>query len=199
MQSGMPEEDIETTELKEHLDHAVEHGGGGPRWTQYLSVSTAVLAVLAAVASLQSGAYSNNAILAKNDGVLQQAKASDAWSYYQAKGTRATVVAAQAEALTESNPAAAARMREEAARYRGEQKEIQENARELEHKVKEDDERAEALLERHHQFARAVTFSQISIALAAIAALMRKKWLWFLGLASGAGGIFFLVRGFLGG
>jgi len=51
----MPEEDLETGELKEHLDHAVEHGEGGPRWTQYLSVSTAVLAVLAAVASLVQG------------------------------------------------------------------------------------------------------------------------------------------------
>lgn len=194
----MPEEDIETAELKEHLDHAVEHGEGGPRWTQYLAVSTAMLAVLAAVASLQSGAYSNNAILAKNDGVLQQAKASDAWSYYQAKGTRATVVATQAEVLSESNPGAATRMREEVARYRTEQKEIQDKAVELEHKVKEDDERAEALLERHHQFARAVTFSQISIALAAIAALMRKKWLWFMGLASGAAGVVFMARGFFG-
>lgn len=194
----MPEEDIETAELKEHLDDAVEHGEGGPRWTQYLAVSTAMLAVLAAVASLQSGAYSNDAILAKNDGVLQQAKASDAWSYYQAKGTRATVVATQAEVLSESNPGAATRMREEAARYRSEQKEIQDKAVELEHKVKEDDERAEALLERHHQFARAVTFSQISIALAAIAALMRKKWLWFMGLASGGAGIVFMARGFFG-
>ena len=194
----MPEEDLETGELKEHLDHAVEHGEGGPRWTQYLSVSTAVLAVLAAVASLQSGAYSNDALLAKNDGVLQQAKASDAWSYYQAKGTRATVVATQAEVLAESNPTAASRMREEATRYRDEQKEIQNQARELEKKVKEDDERAEALLERHHLYAKAVTFAQIAIALSAIAALMRKKWLWFMGLAAGVGGIAFMVRGIMG-
>jgi hypothetical protein len=194
----MPEEDLETGELKEHLDHAVEHGEGGPRWTQYLSVSTAVLAVLAAVASLQSGAYSNDALLAKNDGVLQQAKASDAWSYYQAKGTRATVVATQAEVLAESNPTAASRMREEATRYRDEQKEIQNQARELEKKVKEDDERAEALLERHHLYAKSVTFAQIAIALSAIAALMRKKWLWFMGLAAGVGGIAFMVRGIMG-
>jgi hypothetical protein len=69
----VPEEDIETGEIKEHLDHAIEEGERGPGWMQYLSVSTAVLAVLAAVASLESGAYSNDAILAKNDGILQQA------------------------------------------------------------------------------------------------------------------------------
>ncbi|HVR61454.1 MAG TPA: DUF4337 family protein [Polyangia bacterium] len=194
----MPEEDIETGELKEQLHHTVEHGQGGPRWTQVLSVSTALLAVLAAVASLLSGAYSNDALLAKNDGVLQQAKASDAWSYFQAKGTRAAVYAVQADGLAKSEPAAAARMRQEADRYRDEQKEIQQQARELEKKVQEDDERAERLLERHHQFARAVTFSQIAIALAAIAALMKKKWLWFVGLGSGAVGVVFLIRGLAG-
>ena len=134
----MPEEDLETSELKEHLHHTVEHGQGGPRWTQYLSVSTAVLAVLAAVASLQSGAFSNNAILAKNDGVLQQARASDAWSYYQAKGTRAAVYAVQAETLAQSNPAASGRMRQEVDRYKEEQKEIQQQARELEKMARRD-------------------------------------------------------------
>lgn len=193
----MPDEDLETSELGEHLGHTVEHGRDCQRWMQYLSLSTALLAVLAAVASLQSGAYSNNALLSKNDGVLQQAKASDAWSYYQAKGTRATIVTVGAEALAESNPTAANRMRQEADRYRGEQKEIQAQARELEKKVKEADERAETLLEHHHQFARAVTFSQISIALAAVAALMKKKWLWFLSLAAGATGIALLARGLL--
>lgn len=195
----MPEEDLETSELKEHLHHTVEHGQHGPRWTQYLSVSTAMLAVLAAVASLQSGAYSNNAILAKNEGVLQQAKASDAWSYFQAKGTRATLLDAQAEALAQSNPTAAGAMRQAVERYKSEQKEIQQQARELEKNVQENNERAEAFLERHHQFARAVTFSQISIAMAAIAALMKKKWLWFLGLGAGVAGIVFMVRGFWGG
>ena len=196
----MPEEDIETGELKEQLHETVEHAHApaGQRWTQYLSVSTAMLAVLAAVASLQSGTYSNNAILAKNDGILQQAKASDAWSYYQAKGTRSAVFAVQAEATARADSAAAARMRQEAERYKDQQKEIEQQARELEKKVREDDERAELLLERHHQFARAVTFSQISIALAAIAALMKKKSLWFVGLASGAVGIAFLIRGFWG-
>lgn len=195
----MPEEELETGELKEHLHHAVEHGHGGPRWTQYLSVSTAVLAVLAAVASLQSGAFSNDAILVKNDGVLQQAKASDAWSYYQAKGTRAAINAVQADAIEATNPKVAARMRLEIDRYKGEQAEIQQQARELEKKVQEADERAEAFLQRHHQFARAVTFSQIAIALAAIAALMKKKWLWFLSLTAGAVGVVFLARGFWGG
>ena len=71
----MPEEGLETGELKESLDQHVEraekrhgHGekgakgeGGGPRWTSYLSLQTAVIAVFAAVASLESGGNSNEA------------------------------------------------------------------------------------------------------------------------------------------
>jgi len=194
----MPEEDIETGELKERLDQALEEREHGPRWMQYLSISTAILAVLAAVASLESGAYSNDALLAKNDGVLQQARASDAWSHFQAKGTRATIVGTQAEVLSESNPTTTSHLRQEAERYRSEQKELEATARKLEEAVKEDNERAEALIERHHQFARAVTFSQIAIALSAIAALVRRKWLWLTALGAGAVGIAFLARGFFG-
>ena len=71
----MPEEDLETTELKEHIDQRLEdhehggHGGHGgharealPTWLKYLSLSTAIIAVLAAIASLKSGENSNEAI-----------------------------------------------------------------------------------------------------------------------------------------
>ena len=55
----MPEEGLETAEISEHVEHAREHGhghgGGLEGWIMALSLSTAILAVLAAVASLESG------------------------------------------------------------------------------------------------------------------------------------------------
>jgi hypothetical protein len=42
-----------------------------------------------------------------------------------------------------------------------------------------------------------VTLLQIAIALSAIAALTRRKVIWFLGLAVSAGGIVMFVIGFL--
>ena len=70
----MPEEDIETAELKENVEQSVERALEEERekssWTVYLSLSTAIIAVFAAVASLESGANSNDAILEKNDAVL---------------------------------------------------------------------------------------------------------------------------------
>lgn len=205
----MPEESLETGELKESLDQGVEraheHGahaakgeGGGARWTGYLSLQTAVIAVFAAVASLESGGNSNDAILAKNEAILFESQASDQWAYYQAKGVKESLAANQAVMMGATNPTLAAKFNAEAARYKVEQGEIQSAARELEAKVKEANERAEKLLEHHHRFAIAVTLFQIAIALSAIAALTRRKALWTVGLAASVAGLALFLRGFAG-
>jgi hypothetical protein len=197
----MPEEDLETAELKERVEEgaekALEEGGGGPRWTLYLSLSTAIIAVFAAIASLQSGANSNDAILEKNEAVLGEAKASDQWAYYQAKGVKSSLAKAEGELAGASNAALAARAMEEAKRYKSEQDEIEKKAHELEKKVEESNERAERFLERHHRFALSVTMFQVAIALSAIAALTRRKALWWVGLAASAIGLAMFVHGFL--
>jgi hypothetical protein len=199
---AMPEEELETAELKERIDQGVENAleGGerqSPRWTTYLSLSTAIIAVFAAVSALESGANSNEAILEKNEAVLSQSKASDQWAYYQAKGVKAAIAAGQAEMAAEGRPELARKMRAEADRYKLEQEEIEKSARELENKVKESNERAEKFLDRHHRFAFSVTMFQNAIALCAIAALTRRKRLWFLGLTAGAAGLALFVHGFM--
>ncbi len=97
--TSMPEEGLETQELKDKLEEAAESAEhGASRWTTWLSLSTAILAVLAAIASLKSGAWPNEAIVSKNDAVLHQSKADDAWAHYQAMGIKAVVYATQSEA-----------------------------------------------------------------------------------------------------
>src|SRR5271170_1039154 len=91
----MPEEGIETQELKERLEDAQEEARGLP-WLTWLSLSTAILAVVAAISSLESGAYANDAIVQKDDAILHQSKAHDGWRDYQAKGIEKTVYATQA-------------------------------------------------------------------------------------------------------
>ena len=141
---------------------------------------------MAAIASLQAGSLANEAMLIKNEAVLNQAKASDQWAYYQAKGIKAIIYEAQGKNLSEAK------------RYKDEQAEIKAKAEEIESlKVKESNERSEHFLHRHHQFALAVTLFQVSIALAAIASLTRRKKMWYLGLALAAGGILFFVRGWI--
>jgi len=196
----MPEEDIETSELKENVEQSVERALEAEReksgWTVYLSLSTAIIAVFAAVASLESGANSNDAILEKNDAVLNQSKASDAWALYQAKVVRATVLHGEGEFAAATNPELAAKLKDEDAHLKSEQAPLEAQARALEAKVDEHNERAERLLERHHRFAISVTLFQIAVALCAIAALTKRKPLWFVALGASGIGLVLFALGF---
>jgi len=196
----MPEEEFETTEFKEKLEEAteraVEESEHRARWIVYLSFSTALIAVLAAISALESGTYSNEALLEKNEALLAQTKASDQWAYYQAKSVKGTIYAAQAAAAQASNSELAAKAQKEAERYATEEEEISKSAKELEKEVKEDSERSTESMEHHHRFAYAVTMFQISIALAAVAALSRQKSVWFAGLVVAVMGFIYFVDGF---
>jgi hypothetical protein len=194
----MPEEAIETQELKERLDdarEASEHEREGTPWIMWLSLSTAIIAVLAAIAALASGAYANDAMLEKNDAVLHQSKADDAWAYYQAKGIEAAFYSTQAESAP--RPELAARWHAEGERQRSERTEIRRKAEEEEARVAEMDRESTHSLHVHHRFATSVTIFQVAIALAAIAALTRRKAMWWVSLAVGGVGTVFFVFGIL--
>jgi|SRR5450432_4244680 len=203
----MPEEALETQdvqELKERLEEAREHGaagegdgeGGADRkanaWTLWLSLSTAVIAVLAAIASLEAGANANDAILRKDDAILHQSRAGDAWAHYQAAGIKSVVYTTQAASAP---PDLAARWQAEAEHERSVQKDLKEAADAEDVRVEEMDEKAAHKLHVHHEFAKSVTVFQVSIALAAIAALTRRKPMWWVSLAVGVTGLVFFAMG----
>jgi len=52
-------------------------------------------------------------------------------------------------------------------------------------------------MDRHLIFARGVTMFQIAIAVAAISVLTKRTRFWYVGLAFGAAGVFFLLQGWL--
>jgi hypothetical protein len=193
----MPEEGIETDDLKERLEQVsegAEDEGRSAPWTLGLSLSTALLAVLAAIASLESGGWANDAILLRNDAVLHQSKADDLWAYYQARGIKAVVFTTQAEAA--SSPELAKKWRAEADRETEGRAALKSDADTQEATVERSSERSEHALHVHHQFARSVTIFQIAIALSAIAALTRRKPMWWMSLGIGGVGAVFFVLGF---
>ncbi len=200
----MPEEDLETSELKEQIDQRLEahegHEGkshGTQNWIRYLSLSTAIIAVIAAVSSLESGSNSNEAILEKSDAMLNQSRASDQWAFFQAKGMKAAIADGQADIVADTKPEVATKLAENAKRYRSEAVVIQQSAQQLEKQVAENNERSEVMMQHHHRFAISVTLLQIAIALAAIAALTRRKSLWFVSLVVSVGGVAMFVHGFI--
>lgn len=169
----------------EHAAHEGEHGGGGihQNWVTWSALLSAVLAVLAAISALQAGHQVNEAM-------VSQMRASDSWSYYQAKGIKANVTESRVQILEAIGKETPAELKEKVQRYGEEQKEIQEKAKSFE-------EASEAHFHKHEIFAEAVTFYQIAIAVTAIAVLARRKHFLFVSLGFGIVGIYFLVQGFL--
>jgi hypothetical protein len=192
----MPEEiEIDTDKLRETIDEEIERSGS--RMLKWVSLSTAILAAVAAVASLKAGDTVNEALALKADATRIQALASDQWAYYQAKGIKGAVARASAVTWKAAGKPVPPDLDSTAKRYDNEQKEITVKAKELEAERDAKESEAAALLEKHHRFAAAVAFFQVSIALGAVAALTRVRLVWFGSLALGATGLFFFSIPFL--
>src|SRR6202166_4590173 len=82
----MEEAEVPLEDLQERVHHSAEHGG--EKWISWVALSTAILAVLAAIAGLLSGKHANEAM-------MSQIEASDQWGYYQAKSIKASVLDAK--------------------------------------------------------------------------------------------------------
>ena len=169
----MEEAEVPLEHLQEHVHHSAEHSGAV--WISWVALSTAVLAVLAAIAGLLSGKHANEAM-------MSQIEASDQWSYYQAKSIKAAVL--DAKIALSATPSE--QDREKTARYQEEESEIKSEA---EHK----EAAAKSNFHKHEVFARGVTMFQIAIAIAAISALTKRRRFWIVSLLFGGVGCVFLV------
>ena len=127
----MPEEiEIDTDNLRETIDAEIERQGSSMlRW---ISLTTALLAALAAIGSLRAGATVNEALLLKTESTRLQAEASDQWAYYQAKGIKTAVQEASRTAWLAIGKEPPAEFKTAAKRYGEEQREIEKIARQKE-------------------------------------------------------------------
>src|SRR5467141_4581849 len=82
----MEEAEVPLEHLHEEIHHHAEHTG--EKWISWVALSTAILAVLAAIAGLLSGSHANEAM-------MSQIEAADQWAFYQAKGIKAAVLDAK--------------------------------------------------------------------------------------------------------
>jgi hypothetical protein len=189
----MPEgPEIETEKLHEAIKEEFEREGGGT-FLRRIALTTAILAVLAAIASLRAGTTVNTALVLKTEAARLQSEASDQWSYYQAKGIKAAVQEASRTSWLAIGKEPPARYGEQLQRYGEEQVEIQKKAREKERERDETLKESDHLLHKHHGFASAVALFQVSIALGAVAALTRARLVWFGSLLTGGAGVVFLA------
>jgi len=156
-------------------DHELEHAAhGGEQMTSRIAMVTAVIATFGAIFSYMAGATQADAALYKNNAAIKKTEASNQWNYYQAKSTKQSLAEFAGELAPEDRKADHLK---EVARYEKEKNEIKEVADKYEAQASEWDQKSEEQMHQHHRWAQATTVLQISIAMAAIALLTRKKWL----------------------
>lgn len=187
--------EIDTDKLRETIDAEIEREGS--KLLRTVALTTAILAALAAIASLKAGGTVNEALALKTEATRLQAEASDQWAYFQAKGLKSTVTEVSRNtwiALDKTPPDDLAKNEE---RYAEDQKRSKEKAEEFERQRDERNTEADHLMHRHHFFAQSVAWLQVSIALGAVAALTRKGAVWAGSVVLGLAGTGVFVYAFL--
>ena len=155
------------------LEHAAQHGDKDS-FAGAIAVSTAILATVGALFSYMGGATQANAGLYKNNAAIKKTEASNQWNYYQAKSGKQNMSELALALVPEDRKP---QYQQEIERYKKEKAEIMAAAKKLDEESAEWDKRSDSELHVHHRWAQATTALQVSIALAAIALLTRRKWL----------------------
>lgn len=184
----MPEEiEVPTEHLTEAIQEKAEEEKN--KWTLWVALSTAFMAVLAALAGLMAGHHANEAL-------IDRVKASDQWNFYQSKNLK-EAIAENTDKILHSIGSLSVAGRQEVedhskdiARYEKEKEEIKKQAEEAE-KGSEDH------LNKHVPLASAVTAFQIAIAISAIAILTKRRRLWYVGILLTLIGVVFLTLGLI--
>jgi hypothetical protein len=163
-------------ELEHVAEHAAEghHGIAGGSLVNQVAMFTAVIATVGAMFSYMGGATQANAGLYKNNAAIKKTEASNQWNYYQAKSSKQNLSELALVLVADDKKPL---YQKEVERYKAEKAEIKLAADKLEADATQWDEKSEAQMHLHHRWAQATTALQVSIALAAIALLTKKKWL----------------------
>jgi len=166
-------------------------------WLNYLALTTIIFAVAATLSTFKGGGHSTKS-------VLSQEQASNKWAYFQSKSLKLYIYETQKDVLeldVKSMPKAEASVigafqkkisdYEQSVKRYEKEKEV----------IKKDAEHFESLrdeAQKHSQaFGLAVIFLQISILISSIAALIKRKYLWLIGIGVGAVGLVYFINGFL--
>ena len=166
------------------LEHAAQggHESGGGMIAQ-IAVVTAVIATVGALFSYMGGATQANAGLYKNNAAIKKTEAANQWSYFQSKSTKQSLAEFARDLAPEDKKVG---YQGRIDRYESEKTAIKAGADRLEAESLAWDKSSDEQLHQHHRWAQATTVLQVSIALAAMALLTRKKWLEYgmFGLAA---------------
>ena len=154
-------------------------------WTKYVSLTVVIIAVIGAVASQWAGKYGAQT-------QMSQIKASDQWAYYQSKSIKQHLdEVALAEIMDRTNnptmAAVAKKLTVALSKYETDKTNAMLAAQALETKRDETAHRGGIM-------ATSISLFSVSIALASICTVTKKKPLWFASMIMGALAVVWMVR-----
>jgi len=132
------------------------------------------------------GATQADAGLFTNNAVMKKTAASDQWNFFQAKRAKQSLAEFAKDPAPEAKKPA---YQSKVDRYEKEKAEIKSGAEKLDLESTQREARSDEQMHQHHRWAQSTTVLQVSIALAAIALLTRKKWLKYGMFTAGAVGV----------
>ncbi len=165
----------------EHAHKIVHESGGKERWVIFVALSTAVIAVLAAITGLLAGDHADEAMLA-------QMHSSDQWAFYQAKSIKSDILSSSNTMLISIGKAPDTAATNKVKKNKQDQVEIMAKAQDYDKESKEH-------VARHKVLASGVTLFQIAIAIGAISIITKRKLLWVISMGFAVIGIYFLLHG----
>ncbi len=168
------------------------------KWTTYLALTTVLIAVCATLSTFKGGGYGSKTL-------MNQTKASDQWAFYQAKGIKSYLFENQIDNLEIQKDlvAKSPNAKETLAKYQAKIDAYKKKLAQYDMDKAEIKKNAEAFIKDGEMFKKhgdafgiAVIFLQISILLSSIAALTKRKMVWYFSLLVGIAGVFYFFNGF---
>ncbi len=177
----MESPEVPLEQSQEEIAHHAHKATEG--WILGVALTAAILAACAAIASLMA---EHNA----NEAMIKQIQCSDKWSYYQAKGIKANVLAMKIDLRQGLGKDVDAKDIKKLEEYRRDQEGIAKEANALQEESKQH-------LSRHNALAPAVTMFQLAITVGAVSVLTRRKAFWWVSIAFGGVGLAFFADSLL--
>ncbi|MBV9568748.1 MAG: DUF4337 domain-containing protein [Hyphomicrobiales bacterium] len=179
----MEESPLEHHEQAEQAEHAAH---SGDPFIIRVSVTIAILAVVAAGISSLENVEAGGALAKLSEANLSQNKATDTWSHYQAQRIKKTIY----DALALQTPEKADEAGNQAKRYGEDSQKLDTEARNLESEVDAAQGESRVHEHRHHRLTLAATFLHVGIAVSTIAIIAKgQRWPWYAALLLGFGGV----------
>ena len=176
-------------EAHEHAEHAEHAAHENDPFISRISITVAVLAVMAATSGSLETVEGSRAITGSSAAVLAQDRATDAWNEYQADSLKRHLFEiAGEEGHDHKADISQQRQQQDAARAHAQAGEA-ERDRELAESARHE--------ERHHWLTGAATQVEIGIALSTVAIITRRRTFWYAALGLGAAGIVLFALAYL--